>query len=218
MILMTTYLTGDIPFSNVYFHGLVRDAQNRKMSKSLNNGIDPLDMIAKYGADACRMALIMGAAPGNDLPLGEEKIKAYKKFANKLWNITRFVLENTQDYDGSQEHTDADKQLEVEKLFPVANEVGGQIEDFRLDLAGDTIYHFVWDHFASEVIEGSKSLLASEDPLVRSSRQKLLLHYLSHSLRMLHPFMPYITEAIWKELPAHIKDSDLLIVAKWPAH
>jgi len=216
MILMSTYLTGQVPFKHVYLHGLVRDAQNRKMSKSLGNGIDPLDMIAKYGADACRMALIMGAAPGNDMPLGEDKIKAYKKFANKLWNITRFVLENIQDYDGSTEHTESDQKLEEENLFPVATEVSKHIEDFRLDLAGDAIYHFVWDHFASEVIEESKELLASDDPLVRSSRQKLLLHYLSHSLRMLHPFMPYITEAIWKEMPETVKDSDMLIVAKWP--
>ncbi len=216
MILMTTYLTGQRPFKHVYMHGLVRDAQNRKMSKSLNNGIDPLDMIEKYGADATRLSLIMGAAPVNDMPLGEEKIKAYKKFSNKLWNITRFVLENTQDYDGNQEHTPEDAKLEEERLFPIAKEVAKDIEEFRLDLAGDKIYHFVWDHFASEVIEDSKPLLASEDPLTRSSRQKLLLHYLSYSLRMLHPFMPYITEAIWSEMPEHIKDSDMLIVAKWP--
>lgn len=216
MILMTTYLTGDIPFKNVYFHGLVRDGNGKKMSKSLGNIIDPLDMIEKYGADATRLSLIMGAAPGNDMALGEDKVKAYKKFANKLWNITRFVLENTTDYDGNPEHTDTDKQLEEIRLFPITTEVAKDIEDFRLDLAADKLYHFIWDHFASEVIEESKPLLASDDPLVRSSRQKLLLHYLSYSLRMLHPFMPYITEAIWQEMPKHIKDSDMLLVAKWP--
>lgn len=216
MILMTTYLTGQVPFKNVYLHGLVRDEKNRKMSKSLGNGIDPLDMIEKYGADATRMALIIGAAPGNDMPLGEDKIKAYKKFANKLWNITRFVLENTADFEGDIEHTESDQKLENEKLFPVAAEVTKHINDFRLDLAADTIYHFVWDHFASEVIEDSKPLLASEDAEVRRSRQKLLLHYLSYSVRMLHPFMPYVTEAIWRELPKEVKDSEMLIVATWP--
>lgn len=216
MILMTTYLTGQIPFKNVYLHGLVRDDKGKKMSKSLGNIIDPLDMIEKYGADATRMSLIMGAAPGNDMALGEDKVKAYKKFANKLWNITRFVLDNTADYDGNPEHTDSDKALEEANLHPVADEVTKHIEDFRLDLAADALYHFVWDHFASEVIEESKPLLASDDPLVRSSRQKLLLHYLSYSLRMLHPFMPYITETIWKEMPETVKDQDMLIVAKWP--
>jgi valyl-tRNA synthetase len=216
MILMTTYLTGQVPFKNVYLHGLVRDPKGKKMSKSIGNTIDPLDMIEKYGADATRLSLIAGAAPGNDLALGEDKVKAYKKFANKLWNITRFVLENTQDYDGNPEHTAADQAYEDAHLHPVVAAVTKDIEDFRLDLATDRLYHFVWDHFASEVIEESKVLLASDDPLVRSSRQKLLLHYLSNSLRMLHPFMPYITEAIWKEMPEAIKDADMLMVAKWP--
>ena len=216
MILMTTYFTGEVPFKHVYLHGMVRDEQGKKMSKSKGNTVDPLDLIEKYGADATRLSLIVGAPPGNDIPLGEDKVRAYKKFANKLWNITRFVLENTQDYDGNPEHTEADQQLENEQLFPVVAEVTKHIEDFRLDLAADTLYHFVWDHFASEVIEDSKPLLASDDPLVRSSRQKLLLHYLSYSLRMLHPFMPFITEAIWQEMPKTIRERDQLMVTQWP--
>lgn len=217
MILMSTYLTGQLPFRHVYLHGLIRDEKNRKMSKSLGNGIDPLDMIEKYGADAARMALIIGAAPGNDMPLGEDKIKAYKKFANKLWNITRFVLENTTDYTGVEKHTDSDQKLEDEKLYPVVAEVTKHIEDFRLDLATDTLYHFVWDHFASEVIEDSKPLLASGDPAVRASRQKLLLHYLSYSVRMLHPFMPFVTEAIWQELPKNLREREQLMITPWPS-
>jgi valyl-tRNA synthetase len=148
--------------------------------------------------------------------LGEDKVKAYKKFANKLWNINRFVLENTQDYDGNQTHTPEDQAYEDAHLYPIVKAVTKDIEDFRLDLAADKLYHFVWDHFASEMIEESKPLLASEDPLVRSSRQKMLLHYLSSSLRMLHPFMPFVTEAIWQELPSELKDQDILMVAKWP--
>jgi len=216
MILMTTFLTGHVPFKHVYLHGLVRDAQNRKMSKSLGNGIDPLDMIASYGADAARMALIMGAAPGNDLPLGEDNVRGYKKFANKLWNITRFVLQSTADYEGDTIHTSEDEVYEQEHLYPTVTTVTKHIEDFRLDLAGDAIYHFIWDHFASVVIEESKPLLASKDPLVRRSRQKLLRHYLVYSVKMLHPFMPYVTEAIWQELPADMKDAEQLMIAPWP--
>jgi valyl-tRNA synthetase len=216
MILMTTYLTGHVPFKNVYLHGLVRDAKGKKMSKSIGNTIDPLDMIEKYGADATRMSLIGGAAPGNDLALGEDKVKAYKKFANKLWNITRFVLENTTDYDEKAAYTASDQTQIDTHLQPIILAVTKDIDDFRLDLAAEKLYHFVWDHFASEVIEESKSLLASDDTQVRSSRQKLLLEYLSTSLRMLHPFMPYVTETIWKEVPEHIKDQAMLMVAKWP--
>ena len=217
MILMATYLTGQTPFKYVYMHGLVRDDKGKKMSKSLGNIIDPLDMIGKYGADATRMSLITGAAPGNDMSLGEDKVRSSKKFANKLWNITRFVLENTHDYDGNPEHTIDDKKLEEHYLFPTVDVVTQNIEGFRLDLAADKIYHFVWDHFASKVIEESKPLLTSDDPLVRSSRQKLLLHYLSYSLRMLHPFMPYITETIWQDMPDCVKDGEMLMVAKWPS-
>ena len=216
MILMSGFHLGQVPFDAVMIHGLVRDNKGRKFSKSLGNGVDPLDMIGLYGADALRMGLMMGSAIGGDISFDERKIKGQKKFANKLWNITRFVLENTAGYDGNTEHTPADQAYEDKHLHPVIAEVTKGIEDFRLDLAADKLYHFVWDHFASEVIEESKPLLANEDPLVRSSRQKLLLHYLSNSLRMLHPFMPYITEAIWQEMPETIKDSDMLIVAKWP--
>lgn len=217
MMMFGKYLSGKAPFDTVYFHGMVLDKHGKKMSKSKGNVLSPIDLGKEYGMDATRMAFVVANPPGADMPLSEDKVRAYKKFANKLWNITRFVLDATHDYDGNPEHTDTDKKLEEDKLFPVITEVTGDIEKFRMDFAADKLYHFVWDHFASEVIEESKPLLASDDPLVRSSRQKLLLHYLSSSLRMLHPFMPYITEAIWKEMPKHIKDSDMLIVAKWPS-
>lgn len=217
MILMSGFHLGQVPFETVMIHGLVRDNKGQKFSKSLGNGIDPLLMIEKYGADALRMGLLVGSAIGNDIRFDEQKIGAYKKFANKLWNITRFVLENTHDYDGNPTHTPADQAYEDKHLYPVITAVTKDIEDFRLDLATDRLYHFVWDHFASEVIEESKVLLASDDPLVRSSRQKLLLHYLTTSLKLSHPFMPYITETIWQELPAHMKDQDMLMVAKWPS-
>ena len=216
MIMLGLYRTGEVPFKKIYLHGMVRDKKGLKMSKSKGNVVAPSEIQEKYGTDALRMGLIVNNAPGTDMNLDQDKINGYKKFANKLWNITRFVLDATHDYDGNLEHTPEDQAYEDEHLHPTIAEVTALMERDRFDLASEKLYHFVWDHFASEVIEESKALLASEDPLVRSSRQKMLLHYLSNSLRMLHPFMPYITEAIWQEMPETIKDSDMLIVAKWP--
>lgn len=212
MILMSGFLMGQVPFKQVYLHGLVRDGQGRKMSKSLGNIIDPLDMIEKYGADATRLSLIMGAAPGTDIRLSEDRIRGFKHFANKLWNISRFVLENTADIDENVKLSDADSQL-VAEAEEVARIASKNINEFRLDLAADTIYHFVWDRFAAEMIEESKSIL-KEGGSAKSSRQKMLLETLFISLKLLHPFMPFVTEAIWQKLPQ--KDAKLLMVARWP--
>ena len=217
MIMLGLYRTGEVPFKKIYLHGMIRDKKGLKMSKSKGNVIAPSEIQEKYGTDALRMGLIVNNVPGTDMNLDPDKINGYKKFANKLWNITRFVLSETHDYDGNQTHTEADLKDEDEHLHPAVAEVTSLMDRDRYDLAAEKLYHFVWDHFASEIIEESKPLLASEDPLVRSSRQKLLLHYLSYSLRMLHPFMPFITEAIWQEMPETIKDSDMLIVATWPS-
>ncbi|MCH7752194.1 MAG: class I tRNA ligase family protein, partial [Planctomycetes bacterium] len=144
MILMTGYHLGDIPFERVYLHGLVRDQQGRKMSKSLGNTIDPLDMIKKYGADATRMSLIIGNPPGQDLKLSEEKIKGYKHFTNKMWNITRFVLSSIEDFDvGKQpELTIKDKEI-LEELSKIAEEITRDIEHYRFYLAGEKLYHYI---------------------------------------------------------------------------
>src|SRR3989338_2697079 len=212
MILMSTFLRGEVPFKNVYLHGLVRDGQGRKMSKSLGNIIDPLDMIKKYGADAARLSLIIGAAPGNDLKLSEDRVRGYKHFANKLWNITRFVLENS-DYRPTRSIvTGSDKEL-IKEAQEVARSVSANINDFRLDLAADRLYHFVWDRFAAEIIEESKPILKGGGEAA-ASRSAALLELLTISLKLLPPFMPFVTEAIWQELPK--KDSDMLMVAKWP--
>ncbi len=210
MILMSGFLLGQVPFRQVYLHGLVRDGQGRKMSKSLGNIIDPLDMIKKYGADATRLSLIVGAQPGNDLKLSEDRVRGYKHFANKLWNITRFVLENN---DAVGELNGADKKL-VAEAETLAQEVSKQIDQFRLDLAADAVYHFVWDRFAAEIIEESKMILKGTDQAAAASRRATLYALLTTSLKLLHPFMPFVTEAIWQKLPA--KDSDLLMVAPWP--
>ena len=222
MILMSGFLVGEVPFTQVYLHGLVRDAKGRKMSKSLGNIIDPLDMIEKYGADATRLSLIIGAAPGNDIKLSEDRVRGYKHFANKLWNITRFVLEN-QVNDGDRiSIIDEDKKL-VAEAEEVAKQVSANIDNFRLDLAADQIYHFVWDRFAAEILEESKPVFKAGGEAA-ASRARALFISLTTSIKLLHPFMPFVTEAIWKELPSPSaqgsggtkKESDLLMVAKWP--
>lgn len=215
MILMSTFLMGDVPFRRVYLHGLVRDGKGRKMSKSLGNIIDPLDMIGKYGADAARLSLIIGAAPGNDIKLSEDRVRGYKHFANKVWNITRFVLENTQN-DVVLEQVrlaQADQEL-LDEANSVAAEVSKNIDDFRLDLAADKVYHYVWDRFAAEILEESKPVLKGEDVTAKQSRAAALHQILVISLKLLHPFMPFVTEAIWQQLPQ--KECDVLMVAKWP--
>ena len=214
MILMSTFLLGDVPFKKVYLHGLVRDDKGRKMSKSLGNIIDPLTMVEKYGADAARLSLVIGAQIGNDVKLSEDRVRGYKHFANKLWNITRFVLENS-DYRPTRSIVaDADKKL-IEETQRVVAEVSDNIDRFRLDLAADQVYHFMWDRFAAEIIEESKSILKGPDAEAAASRRHTLYAILDTSLRLLHPFMPFVTEAIWQELPQ--KESDLLMVARWPA-
>jgi valyl-tRNA synthetase len=217
MILMSGYHLGQVPFKNVYLHGLVRDEKNRKMSKSLDNTIDPLDMINKFGADATRLSLIVGAAPGNDLPLSENKIKAYKKFANKVWNISRFVLSNIADADWSQtpELSQRDEEILVDLRKNIA-EVTADIEKFSLYLGAEKAYHYIWHELADKVLEESKPILNGDDAVAKYGRQYVLKECLVASLKILHPFMPFVTETIWQHAPADIKDSELLMVTKWP--
>ena len=216
MILMSTFLRGEVPFKNVYLHGLVRDGQGRKMSKSLGNIIDPLTMIEKYGADAARLSLIIGASMGNDVKLSEDRVRGYKHFANKLWNITRFVLENTEGLtldDGFDDRNEFDSALREERRATF-EEVTKHIDTFRLDLAADKLYHYIWDRFADEIIEDSKRVFKDGSEDEKKRRRMFLLYTLDWILKGLHPFMPFVTEAIWQQLPK--KESDLLMVAKWP--
>jgi valyl-tRNA synthetase len=175
------------------------------MSKSLGNIIDPLDMIEKYGADAVRLSLVVGAAPGSDIKLSEDRIRGYKNFANKLWNISRFVFEQGQ--------VDTEPEMEVvEEARGAAAEVTKHIESFRLDLAIDTAYQFVWHRFADKILEESKLILRSEDKGA-AARAAALIKSLQIILKMLHPFMPFVTEEIWDSMPSK---TDLLIVEEWP--
>lgn len=216
MILMSNFLLGQVPFKNVYLHGLVRDGQGRKMSKSLGNIIDPLTMVEKYGADAARLSLIIGAAPGNDIKLSEDRVRGYKHFANKLWNVARFVLENTEGLtleDGFDDRNANDSELRDERR-KVFEEVSKHIDEFRLDLAGDKLYHYVWDRFAAEIIEDSKRVFKEGTEEEQKRRRMFLLYTLDWILKGLHPFIPFVTESIWQQLPQ--KESDVLMVASWP--
>jgi len=216
MIMLGLYRTGEVPFKKVYLHGMVRDKHGKKMSKSKGNVIAPSEIQERFGTDALRMGLLVNNAPGSDMNLDPDKVNAYKKFANKLWNITRFVFDNTTDYTPGVEHTPEDVVFEKKYLYPAIAEITAQMEKGRYDLAAENVYHFVWDHFASQVIEESKPLL-EQSGAIRASRQRLLHHYLITSLKLLHPFMPFVTETIWQELPPEMKDADMLMVASWPS-
>jgi valyl-tRNA synthetase len=215
MILMTGYLLGDIPFHTVYLHGLVRDKSGRKMSKSLGNIIDPLDMIKKYGADATRMSLIIGSTPGTDINLAEDKIKGYKHFANKIWNATRFVLSNTEGVTLEEKPSISPRDREIlGELNNIVREVTEDIEGYRLYLAGEKLYHYFWHTFADIIIEESKKRIVEGGDEARSCKW-MLLRVLTTMVRMLHPFMPFVTEEIWSMIPGN--HNRLLIIESWPS-
>ncbi len=218
MVMLGIYRTGEVPFKKVYLHGMVRDKHGKKMSKSKGNVIAPNEIQEKYGTDAMRMGLIVNNAPGTDMNLDPDKVNAYKKFANKLWNITRFVLDSTQDHDYSCEPTFG--QVDVilnNELTSLIAEITTNMEADRFDLASEKIYHLIWSNFADKIIEDSKIYINSEGGgQARQARQRLLINHLVTSLKLLHPFMPFVTETIWQELPKEMKDADILMVAKWP--
>jgi valyl-tRNA synthetase len=207
---MSGFLLGEVPFKTVYLHGLVRDGKGQKISKSLGNNIDPVDMAAKYGMDAVRVSLIAGMAPGTDSRISEDKIRGYKHFANKLWNIARFVLENQTETSA----TGAGEAALIAEAEAAAGRVTAHIENYRIDLAFEEAYQFVWHRFADEIIEESKSILKGEDTAAREARAASLFRVLTVSLKLLHPFMPFVTEEIWSALPE--KESEFLMVANWP--
>ncbi len=222
MILMSGFFLGQVPFKTIYIHGLVRDGQGRKISKSLGNNIDPVDMAEKYGMDAVRVSLIAGMVPGTDSKISEDKIRGYKHFANKLWNISRFVLENTQDIDLHVDYTEYDQQI-WERFTLIKKETTRNIESYQLHLSSEMIYHYVWNEFADKIIEHSKTIFVGESPEEQglefiASRKKLIASILTDSLKLLHPFMPFVTEAIWQQLPQNVRgnERDLLMVAQWP--
>jgi len=196
MLMLGLYRTGEVPFKEVYLHGLVRDAKGMKMSKSKGNVISPLEISQEYGTDALRMGLVVGNTPGTDLNLDPHKIGAYKKFANKLWNITRFVL--------SQENS-GEINIDLKEEFDaMAADITKDMEQYRIYMAAEKLYHYVWDRFAAEILEESKG-----NPEYGAT----LYYILENVLKLLHPFMPFITEEIWQSMP---EKNSLLMVEAWP--
>jgi valyl-tRNA synthetase len=223
MILMSQYLLGEIPFENVYFHGMVRTADGRKMSKSLGDkATDPLDLISKYSADALRMAMVVGNTPGNDLKLNENDVKGYGKFCNKIWNASRFVLEKTEDLDlESMPELDSDDSVYQKDLEILLKEVTKEMEEFRFSIVSEKLYQYFWHTFADVIIEhAKKKILENKDKKSVESAKVLLYTQLTTLLKALHPFVPFITEEIWNSLPTNTnsnnKEKKLLLVEKWP--
>ena len=213
MIFSGLEYTGKAPFDTVLIHGLVRDAQGRKMSKSLGNGIDPLEIIDKYGADALRFALATGNSPGNDMRFSDEKIEAARNFANKLWNAARFVLMNL-DID-KIELPDAAKLATEDKWIltrfnACAANVRANLDKYEIGIALSTLYDFIWDEYCDWYIELAKSSVSGEDKERSRTAQNVLAWVLAETLKLLHPFMPFITEEIYSSLP----DTDGTIMLK----
>ena len=211
--------TGKTPFHTVLIHGLVRDDKGRKMSKSLGNGIDPLEMIEQYGCDALRMNMVTGNSPGNDMRFYVERCEAMRNFANKLWNASRYVLMNLPE-DAKNELpavdalTTADKWV-LSKLNKLIAEVTENLEKYELGVAIQKVYDFLWDTYCDWYIELTKSRLYSDNEATKQSALQVLVYVLDQTLRLLHPFMPFITEEIWQSLP---HEGEALIIADWPKY
>ena len=204
----------EIPFETVFIHGLVRDSQGRKMSKSLGNGIDPLEMVDNYGADALRFNLITGNSPGNDMRFFVEKCEAMRNFCNKIWNASRFVMMNlTIDKNELPEKLEIEDKWILSKLNDVAKEVCVNMDSFELGVAAGKIYDFIWDSYCDWYIELTNPRLNGDDAESKLSAQKVLLYVLTEILKLLHPFMPFITEEIWQALP---HEGEALMVARYP--
>ncbi|MFQ6832628.1 valine--tRNA ligase, partial [Butyricicoccus pullicaecorum] len=205
------------PFKTVYIHGLVRDAQGRKMSKSLGNGIDPLEIIEQYGADALRFTLVTGNSPGNDMRFSTEKVEASRNFANKIWNASRFIQMNLT-IDNAE--LPADLALEDKWILHKYNElvkaVTENIDKYELGIAVQKLYDFIWDNFCDWYIEIVKPRLQNHDDVAANERaQKVLCYVLRGTMQLLHPFMPFITESIWQALP---HEGPSIMVSKWPEY
>ncbi len=216
MIFSGLRYTGKAPFNTVLIHGLVRDALGRKMSKSLGNGIDPLEIIDQYGADALRFTLATGNAPGNDMRFSDEKVEASRNFANKLWNAARFIQMNLADTDTVlplPEHLKLEDRWILTKYNILVREVTDNLDKYELGMAVAKLYDFIWDVFCDWYIEISKIRLSSEDETQKNEVRAVLVFVLSNTLKLLHPFMPFITEEIWQTLP---HEGESIMVSSWP--
>ena len=214
MILSGNEHMKQVPFRTVLFHGLIRDSQGRKMSKSLGNGVDPIEVIEQYGADALRFNIITGNSPGNDMRYYPERCEAMRNFANKIWNASRFVMMNL-----TIEKNELPDKLELEdrwilsKLNSLIREVTENLDKFELGIAASKIYDFIWDSYCDWYIELTKPRLNGDDEQARTGAQKVLLYVLTETLKLLHPFMPFITEEIWQALP---HEGEVLMTQSYP--
>ena len=209
---------GEVPFKNVLIHGLVRDSQGRKMSKSLGNGIDPLEVIDKYGADALRLTLVTGNAPGNDMRFYWERVEASRNFANKVWNASRFIMMNLDKAEAKtvslDELTPADKWI-LSKLNTLAKEVTENMENFDLGVAVGKIYDFIWEEFCDWYIEMVKPRLYNDEDTTKAAALYTLKTVLIESLKLLHPYMPFITEEIFCNLQ---DEEESIMISNWPVY
>ena len=212
MILMSGALLGEVPFRTVYFHGIVRDKTGQKFSKSKGNGIDPLDMAEKYGADALRMALIAGASPGSDVKFDEDRVRGYRNFATKIWNVSRFLVMNKPESSQPESIIPTEKDKEIlSEFLQVKSEVAKHIEEYDFHLASEKAYHYFWHTFADEVIEKAKPRLKGSDSEDQWATYDTLKQILMGSLVMLHPFMPFVTEEIYQKF----RPGKILMVERW---
>ena len=216
MIFSACEHTGKPPFHTVFIHGLVRDDKGRKMSKSLGNGIDPLEIAEKYGADALRFNLITGNSPGNDMRFYTERCEAMRNFANKIWNASRFLMMNlTIDRCELPDRLELEDKWILSKLNSVIPEVTENMERYELGVAAQKVYDFIWDSYCDWYIELTKTRLQGEDEDSKLRAQQVLCYVLTETLKLLHPFMPFITEEIWQALP---HSGDYLMLQQWPQH
>ena len=215
MIMLGLYRMKKVPFKVVYLHGLVRDKDRQKMSKSKGNVIDPLAVSDIYGTDALRMALLVGNSPGRDIIISEEKIKGYRNFSNKIWNASRFVLMNLNDFNGKKPKLTKKDKKYLKDIKKIAKKVSKYLDNYHFSLAGETLYHYFWHTFADKIIEEMKARIYQNKN--KKAAQYVLYNLLKDSLKMLHPFMPFVTETIWQIMP-HFdkKDQKILMIEKWP--
>ena len=211
MVIFGLYLADEVPFRTVYLHGLVNDAHGKKMSKSKGNVINPLDMTSQYGTDALRMSLIVGNPGGSEMSLSEDKIRGYRNFSTKIWNIARFIRMNQIAINSERLVIGEPQKKYLEEFAAMKKEIEAHLDAFEFHLAGEKIYHYVWHTLADKIIEAEKQSLRDGTDEEKSASYAVLEELLLGSLKLLHPFMPFVTESVWQKF----RPGEMLMVEKW---